>query len=87
MTDLINRIKSHGKNVGIYSSTYMWTSIFGSKTACPAAGAYGLWYAHYDNLPNFSDFSSFGGWSKPAMKQFAGDTTVCGLDVDKNFKA
>ncbi len=65
----------------------MWTSIFGTKTACPAAGAYGLWYAHYDNLPNFSDFSSFGGWSKPVMKQFAGDTTVCGLDVDKNFKA
>jgi len=28
-----------------------------------------LWYAHYDNNPSFSDFSPFGGWSKPAIKQ------------------
>lgn len=86
LTDTINRIKSHGKKVGIYSSTYMWTSIFGSKAACPAVGAFDLWYAHYDNVMSFSDFSAFGGWTKPAMKQFAGDTTVCGLDVDKNYR-
>lgn len=86
LTDIINRVKSHGKNVGIYSSTYMWSSIFGAKTACPSVASYALWYAHYDNSPSFSDFAAFGGWTKPAMKQFAGDTTVCGLDVDKNWK-
>lgn len=28
-----------------------------------------LWYAHYDNSPSFSDYSSFGGWSEPYAKQ------------------
>ena len=28
-----------------------------------------LWYAHYDNLPAFSDFVSFGGWKTPYAKQ------------------
>ena len=35
-------------------------------------------YAHYDNNPSFSDFSPFGGWSKPSIKQYAGDATECG---------
>ena len=30
-------------------------------------------YAHYDASPSFSDFVSFGGWTKPAIKQYAGD--------------
>jgi hypothetical protein len=34
-------------------------------------------YAHYDNNPSFSDFSSFGGWSSPHAKQYAGDVTAC----------
>jgi hypothetical protein len=44
-----------------------------------------LWYAHYDNNPSFSDFEEFAGWSRPAIKQFMGDATVCGADVDKNW--
>ena len=42
-------------------------------------------YAHYDNDPSFSDFKPFGGWSKPSIKQYAGDKTVCGAGVDLNF--
>jgi hypothetical protein len=26
-------------------------------------------YPHYDSKASFSDFSSFGGWSSPAIKQ------------------
>ncbi len=85
ITEIVNRIKSKGKVPAIYSSVYMWTSIFGSKTACPSLASQQLWYAHYDNNPSFSDFSSFGGWSKPAIKQYVGDTTLCGAGVDKNF--
>lgn len=44
-----------------------------------------LWYAHYDNNPSFSDFRAFGGWSKPKIKQYAGDRSVCGVGVDLNF--
>ena len=87
LTDIITRVKSKGKGVGIYSSTFMWTSIFGNKSACPSVADSPIWYAHYDKSPSFSDFTSFGGWTKPAIKQFEGDTTVCGLDVDRNYKA
>ena len=63
----------------------MWQTIFGSLTACPSVASQQLWYAHYDNSPSFSDFAAFGGWTKPNIKQFQGDTTLCGAGVDKNF--
>jgi hypothetical protein len=85
LTDIINRIKSHGKVPAIYATRYMWQSIFGSFTACPSVASQQLWYAHYDNSASFSDFQAFGGWTKPAIKQFQGDTTLCGAGVDKNY--
>jgi GH25 family lysozyme M1 (1,4-beta-N-acetylmuramidase) len=85
LTDVLNRVKSHGKNVGIYASRYMWQSIFGSFTACSSVASHPLWYAHYDNSASFSDFVAFGGWTKPHAKQYQGDTTLCGAGVDKNF--
>ena len=83
--EIINRIKYHGKVPAIYATAYMWQTIFGSRSACPSVASQQLWYAHYDNNPSFSDFSSFGGWSKPTIKQYVGDTTLCGAGVDKNF--
>ena len=38
-------------------------------------------YAHYDNDPGFDDFSPFGGWSYPNIKQYAGDASVCGKSL------
>lgn len=57
----------------------------GNRNACPSAASQQLWYAHYDNSASFSDFSPFGGWTKPAIKQYVGDTTLCGAGVDKNY--
>jgi hypothetical protein len=85
LTETINRIKSHGKVPAIYASRYMWQTIMGSFSACPSVASQKLWYAHYDGSPSFSDFVAFGGWTKPAIKQFQGDTTLCGAGVDKNF--
>ena len=85
LTDIISRIKSHGKKPGIYASEYMWQTIMGSLKGCPSVSSTQLWYAHYDNKPTFSDFLPFGGWSKPNIKQYAGDTTLCGAGVDKNY--
>lgn len=42
-------------------------------------------YAHYDGEQNYNDFSPFGGWSRPSIKQYAGDASLCGLDVDLNW--
>jgi len=69
--------------VGIYTNKYMWSTIAGDSTV---GKDYALWYAHYDDNPSFSDFSSFGGWTRPYAKQFKGDATVCGTDVDLNYK-
>lgn len=63
-------------HLGIYSSASQWTSIF--SAGFNAGAGYPLWYAHYDHRDNFSDFKPFAGWSKPAIKQYAGTTTICG---------
>ena len=85
VTELVNAVKAHGKVPGIYSSYYMWESIMGGAKNCAGLGHVALWYAHYDNSASFSDFKSFGGWSRPNIKQFKGDTTACGVGVDLNF--
>jgi GH25 family lysozyme M1 (1,4-beta-N-acetylmuramidase) len=87
LTETINRIKSHGKTPGIYASKVMWTNIMGSASACTGPSSQLLWYAHYDNSASFSDFSPFGGWTKPHIKQYQGDVTLCGAGVDKNYRA
>ena len=67
---------------GIYSSSSQWSPIMGGTSQF---SQYPLWYAHYDNNPSFSDFSPFGGWSSPAIKQYAGDVSFCSAGVDKNY--
>lgn len=85
LAELAKRITEKGKPFGFYASRYMWGSIFGSYTACQQFGSYELWYPHYDSNPSFSDFQSFGGWTKPKMKQYAGTSALCGASVDRNF--
>ncbi|KAF2077704.1 hypothetical protein CYY_001021 [Polysphondylium violaceum] len=79
---LIDGCKSQGLKIGIYTSASQWGPIMGNWDG---GKAYPLWYAHYDNNPSFSDFSPFGGWSTPYMKQFSGNDNECGLGVDKNY--
>ncbi|XP_065895312.1 probable GH family 25 lysozyme 2 [Dysidea avara] len=80
--DLLSAAGRH-KPTGVYASEYQWSSIMGLNYT----GGYShqLWYAHYDDDPSFSDFSPFGGWRRPSMKQYAGDKTQCGVGVDLNY--
>jgi hypothetical protein len=66
--------------VGIYTSSSQWSPIM-----CNTAefSSHQLWYAHYDNKASFSDFSPFGGWTKPAMKQFKEQPTPVVLLLTK----
>ena len=41
--------------------------------------------ANYDGVPSFANFPTFAGWTRPAMKQFAGDVGLCGANVDLNW--
>jgi len=76
--------KSLGVTCGIYSSASQWSAIFGSTSYCYGSDL-PLWYAHYDNLASFSDFTTFGCWTTPHAKQYVGTTTVCSMGVDKNY--
>jgi GH25 family lysozyme M1 (1,4-beta-N-acetylmuramidase) len=87
VTEVAKAIASHSKTAGIYASRYMWESIMGSQKACAGLSSHPLWYAHYDKNPSFSDFVAFGGWTHPYMKQYIGDTTLCGAGVDYNYHA
>jgi len=81
-TDMANQLNSLQVNWGVYTGKSQWEPIMGSWSG---GSSRGLWYAHYDNVANFNDFVPFGGWSKPAIKQFQGDVTVCGVGVDRNW--
>lgn len=83
--ELVSAVKANGKAVGIYSSSSMWQTIMGSRYGCKNVASQPLWYAHYDNTQSFSDFQAFGGWTKPTMKQYKGDTTLCGASVDMDY--
>jgi len=82
MTDLIKTATSLGVDFGIYTSASQWQPIMGSSTI---GSPFDLWYAHYDNTKSFSDFTPFNGWTKPTMKQYNGDATMCGVGVDLDW--
>ena len=65
----------------------MWLQILGGTDRCNLFTDLPIWYAHYDGIQNFNDWetNSFGGWKAPALKQFSGSATICGLDVDLSF--
>ena len=39
-----------------------------------------------DDTPSLSGYRPFGGWTLPTMKQYAGDTIVCCVKVDKDYR-
>jgi hypothetical protein len=82
--NLVDSCKTYSVTCGVYSSYYQWEDLFGS-TSYSYGSSLPLWYAHYDGSAEFSDFTSFGGWTTPYAKQFDGDTTMCSVSVDKNW--
>ncbi len=62
---LVEAVQKSNKKIGIYASIHMWGVIMGGSDKCTKFMHLPLWYAHYDGVPNFSDFTAFGGWTKP----------------------
>eukprot|EP01088_Endostelium_zonatum_P016248 TRINITY_DN430_c0_g1_i1.p1 TRINITY_DN430_c0_g1~~TRINITY_DN430_c0_g1_i1.p1 ORF type:complete len:214 (-),score=44.97 TRINITY_DN430_c0_g1_i1:55-696(-) len=81
--ELLDHGRSLGAHVGVYTSKSQWIPITGGATVASTAP---LWYAHYDGTQNFGDFSPFGGWTHPYMKQYKGTTSLCGTGVDENWR-
>jgi hypothetical protein len=82
---LVDACQSQASSCGIYSSTYQWSSIFGSTSYAYKADGLPIWYAHYDNKKTYDDFTPFGGWTYPHAKQYAGTNTVCNMGVDNSW--
>ena len=93
MGELVAAGVKSGVPFGVYSSIHMWTSYMADErtpNACAVAADLPLWYPHYQTPPDpsFSDFVEFGGWPKPAAKQFYDGLTpggMCGAGVDNNW--
>lgn len=85
---MISEGQALGISMGVYASAYMWSSIMGDGCTVAADNGLPLWYAHYDGSQSFGDFSPFGGWNTPAMKQYWDDTPVadnCGISADADW--
>lgn len=82
LSEMVNEGKARGVSLGIYSSKSQWTPIMGGSEAFKSLP---LWYAHYDSNPSYSDFTEFGGWTKPSIKQYQGTTSTCSASVDLNY--
>ncbi len=79
---MVNQAAARGVSIGIYSSASQWNPIMGGTTQFSYLP---IWYAHYDYNPSYSDWYSFGGWSWPSIKQYAGDESFCSAGWDKNY--
>lgn len=80
---LARELVNQGQSVGIYTSYYNWQSIVG--LGWTGVSQFPLWYAHYDDSLSFGDFTPFGGWNSPAIKQYNGDVSYCGAGIDQNY--
>ena len=85
LMEMMNQARSIGIVHGIYVSEYFWASFFGDYTY-PYASDTQLWYPHYDDWASFGDFSAFGGWSWPNIKQYSGNVAYCDAYVDFNYE-
>jgi GH25 family lysozyme M1 (1,4-beta-N-acetylmuramidase) len=83
LASLVAAAEQQGLTVGIYTSVYEWSTIINTA----AFASYPLWYAQYQTPPqaSFAGFTPFGGWTQPAMKQFAGNESYGGVSYDGNW--
>jgi GH25 family lysozyme M1 (1,4-beta-N-acetylmuramidase) len=80
--EMVEAAKHKDVKFGVYTSKSQWVPIMGSYSG---GSKYPLWYANYDKVESFADFSAFNGWEKPSIKQFEGSVSVCSAGVDKNW--
>ena len=86
LTEMIQAGEGMGIQMGVYASSYMWDTIMGSGCTVGASKGLPVWYAGYDGSPSFNDWHPFGGWSTPAVHQYADHIGIsCGFQADANW--
>ncbi|KYQ91967.1 glycoside hydrolase family 25 protein [Tieghemostelium lacteum] len=81
-TDLVSAFEKEGVSIGVYTSISQWQPIMGSYSG---GSKFQLWYAHYDGVTSFNDFTEFSGWSKPNIKQYLGENSLCGANCHSDL--
>ncbi len=68
---------------GIYTGAWWWNA---NLPGCAAFSDLPLWYSWYDGIDSLDTWSTqaFGGWSRPAGKQYQGNVAVSGVNTDTN---
>ena len=79
-----NELDALKVNWGIYTNANNWGQIVGNDWTHYSNKP--LWWASWNGAQNYNGFSSFGGWTKPAMRQYLGDKNgPCGVNMDYNW--
>jgi len=81
--ELVDEVKNQNYSVGIYASASQWDPITNGSIDFRDVR---LWHARWDKNESFDNFKSFGGWTKPVMKQYVGDVAQCDVNVDKDWR-
>jgi len=79
---MVSEAKALGIPVGVYSSASQWNPIFGSSFN---GGGLQLWLADWTGSCNkIGTAPGFGGFTKVGLQQYVGDTTSCGMSIDRD---
>jgi len=80
--EMVDEIKAQGCSAGILTRETAWHTI---TNDADEFNRLPLWYMRYDKKPDFgTEFVSFGGWTKPYMKQYE-HVRVCNVGVGRNW--
>jgi hypothetical protein len=94
--EVVSRIEAavdaaRGVPAGIYTARWWWPAATGDSRAFARLP---LWHAEYPyregykpsqaEAPSFDSFVPYGGWTRPAVWQYAGSVQHCGANVDLN---
>jgi len=69
--------------LGVLTTKQDWENIMGATYI--VGSKFPLWYIFADNKQNFVDFTSFGGWVSPTLKQYRQATSICAIPVNSNY--
>lgn len=76
--DAVRQVQAAGLVAGIYTARWWWVPATGDTSEFAYLP---LWVAQYDAAPDLDVFTPFGGWSRPAIKQYASDATLAGCPM------